>query len=51
MGRRLIEAGFRGNHQTVQKDYVILGIQSSRTRAVREAKRAKQLVLSTFVCI
>jgi hypothetical protein len=44
MGRRLIEAGFLGNHQTVQKDYIALGIQSSRTRAAREAERAKQLV-------
>jgi hypothetical protein len=35
MGRRLIEAGYRGNHQTVQKDYRALGIESGRTLAAR----------------
>ena len=46
MGRRLIEAGFRGNHQTVYKDYLALGIQSKRTRAARAEEESKQLVLS-----
>jgi hypothetical protein len=31
MGRRLIEAGFQGNHQTVFKDYRVLGIRSGST--------------------
>ena len=46
MGRRLIEAGFSGNHQTVAKDYLALGIQSKRTRAARAEEKSKQLVLS-----
>ena len=35
MGRRLIDAGFNGNHRTVEKDYKALGIESGRTRAAR----------------
>ncbi len=35
MGRRLIEAGFRGNHRTVQMDYAALKVESGRTRAER----------------
>jgi hypothetical protein len=46
MGRMLLEAGFRGNHQTVQNDYRALGIQSERTRAARLEQKSKQLVLS-----
>jgi hypothetical protein len=46
MGRQLIEAGFRGNHETVRKDYHALGVQSKRTRAVRAEEESKQLVLS-----
>jgi hypothetical protein len=45
MGRRLIEAGFRGNHQTVQKDYQAMGVESKRTKAARDAERAKQFLL------
>lgn len=46
MGRRLIDAGFTGNHQTVAKDYLALGIRSKRTRAARAEEKSKQLVLS-----
>ena len=45
MGRRLIVAGFSGNHQTVFKDYLALGIQSKRTRAVRTELQRKQPTL------
>ncbi len=41
MGMKLIDAGFRGNHQTVQKDYQELKLQSGRTQAARaETERA-----------
>jgi hypothetical protein len=46
MGRQLIEAGFCGNHETVRKDYLALGVQSKRTRAARAEEKSKQLVLS-----
>jgi hypothetical protein len=45
MGKRLIEAGFRGNHQTVFKDYLALGIKSDRTREARAALKARQFLL------
>jgi hypothetical protein len=52
MGRRLIEAGFRGNHQTVQCDYVALGIRTERTRAARAERKSRQLSLSVdSVCL
>src|ERR1039457_5079206 len=46
MGRRLIEGGSSGNHQTVAKDYLVLGIRSKRTRAARAEEKSKQLVIS-----
>jgi hypothetical protein len=46
MGKQLIEAGFRGNHQTVFKDYLALGIKSDRTRAARAELKSRQLLLS-----
>ena len=46
MGQRLIDAGFSGNHQTVAKDYMALGIRSKRTRGARAEEKSKQLVLS-----
>lgn len=46
MGRRLIVAGFSGSPRTIFLDYQALRIESNRTRASREAERAKQLVLS-----
>ena len=45
MGNRLIEAGFRGNHQTVFKDYRALGIQSDRTREALAELKSRQLQL------
>jgi hypothetical protein len=45
MGRRLIEAGFRGNHQTVFKDYRTLGIKSGRAFEVRAELKSRQLLL------
>ena len=45
MGQRLIEAGFRGNHQTVFKDYQALGIKSYRTCEVRAILQSRQLSL------
>jgi hypothetical protein len=46
MGKRLIKAGFRGNHQTVFKDYRALGIKSDRTHAARAELKSRQLLLS-----
>ena len=45
MGKHLIEAGFRGNHQTVFKDYRALGIKSDRTREARAELKSRQLSL------
>jgi hypothetical protein len=45
MGKRLTEAGFRGNHQTVFKDYLALGIKSDRTREAMAALKSRQFLL------
>lgn len=45
MGRQLIDAGFSGNHQTVSKDYLALGIKSDRTREARAELKSRQLQL------
>ena len=43
MGKLLVEQGHRGNHQTVQKDYRALGINSERTRdSVSARKQAEK---------
>jgi len=46
MARRLREAGFQGNRQTVFKDYRALGITTARTRAARAEPKSWQLALS-----
>ena len=45
MGNRLIDAGFRGNHQTVFKDYRALGIKSDRTREALAELKSRQFQL------
>jgi hypothetical protein len=42
MGKRLVAAGFRGNHQTVFKDYLALGIKSDRICEARAGLKSKQ---------
>jgi hypothetical protein len=49
MGRRLIEAGFRGNHRTVLMDYAALGVESSRTRAARSEIERKYTELQPLL--
>jgi hypothetical protein len=45
MGNRLIQAGYRGNHQTVFKDYRALGIKWDRTREALAELKSRQLQL------
>jgi hypothetical protein len=45
MGSRLIEGGFRGNHQTVSKDYRALGVKSVRTLEARTELKSRRLSL------
>ena len=48
MARRLAEAGLKGNHDTVDRDYKALGIASGRTRAARDEMQSKQPLLPGF---
>jgi hypothetical protein len=53
MARRLAEAGPKGNHDTVDRDYTALGIESGRTRAARSEMKSRQPLLpgvSEVVC-